>query len=90
MINIIEVLQNSCSQYNMWPILEKKTCLLGASDENEYPTDKKKRQKKTIHLFARLNIYIVLSAWRPHDNEALCVGMCLKSTIRDSFQTTFR
>lgn len=43
--------------------------------------------KKDTHLFARLNIYIVLSAWGHMVMNALCVCACVKSTIRDSFQT---
>ena len=42
---------------------------------------------KGIHLSAKLSIYIVLSAPDHVRMNAPCVGMCVKSTIRDTFQT---
>lgn len=55
----------------MW--LVWKTWLLGAYDENECPTD-----KKVIHSFAKLNVDIVLHAWRLCDNECPMCGVCEK------------
>ena len=81
MINITGFLQMhvyhlTCDQ--LW-----KTCLLDAHHENECPSDKR-------HSFASLNIYIVLGAWRPHNECSLCLYVCEKHDTWFFPNCTFR